>query len=627
MRQYQGISKQRCDSEESGPGDGARRPGRRRLVLPGTAFVLGGLLTLPSVRVDIPAPLDAIALAFGIGAVIVAIFLGRRWRFQVKTADQVGAQWSESFATLKAQEESARDEIGELIGELPIRAWLLEPPNFNLLLERVRRMVDLSNDLTESRRVVARRRETLDDKTSELVETMLDEIGRLTETTTVPVHGDLRTQVNALKDAAGTIQDEVNVAKMDLAKIEADQQKARDELGETANELGALTKRLESFGDGNVDAGLAEVVERLDAGHRAGQLEDELKRDHPNLDELVAQIEKATNDGETWDTLKERLKRAQEARDKAKTAQGNLETIESQEEEAKEDLRKSTKELQALEKKLARFGGGSVDRGLKEVVERLDARQRASQLRAELELEQPDLDDVVVQIHKANADGETWGSLPEDLKAMDESLQDLIDEKGKQGKLIGRLQSEIQSIQREETANQVQGKIELVEAQMLDAQESRDRLFLLAKLVQEADRRFRERHQPALLKQAGKYVDQITGGRYDRIVIGEAGEKFFSLRDPANWQLRKMSDPFSQGIKEQVYFALRLATIDHLDADKERLPLFLDEVFVNWDLRRLDRAFGLVEQVARQRQVFFFTCHEAMAARLEASGGMTIDLS
>ena len=111
-------------------------------------------------------------------------------------------------------------------------------------------------DLTQSRRVVARRRETLDDKTSELVEKMLDEIGRLRETTTVPVHGDLRTQATALQEAVGTIQDEINVAKMDLAKIEADQRKARDELGETANELGAFTKKLERFGDGNVDAGL-----------------------------------------------------------------------------------------------------------------------------------------------------------------------------------------------------------------------------------------------------------------------------------------------------------------------------------------------------------------------------------
>ena len=192
--------------------------------------------------------------------------------------------------------------------------------------------------------------------------------------------------------------------------------------------------------------------------------------------------------------------------------------------------------------------------------------------------------------------------------------------------LSGGWKSEVQRIQGEETADQVRGEIELVNNQMLDAKESRDRLFLLTRLVQEADRRFREEHQPALLKQAGRYVDQITGGRYDRIMIGEAGEKFFSLRDPANSELRKMSDPFSQGIKEQVYFALRLAAIDQLDADMERLPLFLDEVFVNWDPKRLDRAFQLVEQVARQRQVFFFTCHEAMAAKLEDAGAKIFEL-
>ena len=232
----------------------------------------------------------------------------------------------------------------------------------------------------------------------------------------------------------------------------------------------------------------------------------------------------------------------------------------------------------------------------------------------------------MAEIHDAEANGETWHSLSEDLAAIDERLQALSDDGREQGELVGTLKNEVQRIQREETVDQVQGEIELVKDQMLDAKESRDRLFLLAKLVQEADRRFREEHQPALLKQAGKYVDQITGGRYDRIVIGEAGERFFSLRDPANSQLRKMSGPFSQGIKEQVYFALRLAAIDHLDADKERLPLFFDEVFVNWDPQRLGRAFKLVEQVARQRQVFFFTCHEAMAVKLGDVGGKIFEL-
>ena len=38
---------------------------------------------------------------------------------------------------------------------------------------------------------------------------------------------------------------------------------------------------------------------------------------------------------------------------------------------------------------------------------------------------------------------------------------------------------------------------------------------------------------------------------------------------------------------------------------------------MNWDAWRRDRAFGLLERVAEQRQVFVFTCHPAMAAELE----------
>ena len=624
VRKYQGISKQRVDDEDSGPEDGALRPGRGRLVVAVTAVVVGGLLLLPAVGLDTPVPLDDVfAWALGGSAVIVGFFLGTRWRAEVGRADRASARWSKRVATLKSDEQAAREEVGELVGRLPIHGWLLEPPSFNLLLERIRRMVELANDLAESKPVVARRRESLDDETSRLKERMADEIRKLQETTTVPVHEDLRTQANALQEAVGTIQDEINVTKIDLAKTEANVRKARDELRETANGLDTFRRTLASFGDGTADPGLTEVVERLDARQLASQLRAELEREQPDLDELVARIDEAEADGERWDTLKERLKTARKARDEAK---GKLENIESLLEKAKKKRNTFTGELRAFTGRLASFGDGNVDRRLTEAVERLDARHRARQLRAELERDQPDLDEVVAQIHEAEADGETWDSLPEDLKAMDESLQALIDEEPEQGELIGKVKSEIQSIQQEETASQVQGEIEVVEAQILDAKESRDRLFLLARLAQEADRRFRERHQPALLKEAGKYVDQITGGRYDRIVIGEAGEKFFSLRDPANSRLRKMSDPFSQGIKEQVYFALRLAAIDHLDADNERLPLFLDEVFVNWDLQRLDRAFELVEQVARQRQVFFFTCHKAMATKLEDSGGMIIDL-
>ena len=178
VREYQRISKEYqrilVDDKDSGPEDGALRPGWGRLVVAGAAFVVG-LLLLPAV--GLPVPLDDVfAWALGGSAVIVGFFLGTRWRVEVGRANRASARSSKRVATLKSEKEAARDKVGELVGKLPIHAWLLEPPSFNLLLERVRRMVELSNDLAESKLVVARRRESLDDRTSKLRERMADEI-------------------------------------------------------------------------------------------------------------------------------------------------------------------------------------------------------------------------------------------------------------------------------------------------------------------------------------------------------------------------------------------------------------------------------------------------------------------
>lgn len=48
----------------------------------------------------------------------------------------------------------------------------------------------------------------------------------------------------------------------------------------------------------------------------------------------------------------------------------------------------------------------------------------------------------------------------------------------------------------------------------------------------------------------------------------------------------------------------------------ERLPLFLDEVLVNWDGTRLENGLILLKDIAAQRQVFLFTCHQWLIDRL-----------
>jgi uncharacterized protein YhaN len=87
-----------------------------------------------------------------------------------------------------------------------------------------------------------------------------------------------------------------------------------------------------------------------------------------------------------------------------------------------------------------------------------------------------------------------------------------------------------------------------------------------------------------------------------------------------------VGDPISTGTREQVYLALRLAIVDHLDRGGERLPLFLDEAFVNWDPGRLERGLELLRGIAEQRQVFLFTCHPEIVERAERVGAGVVDL-
>jgi uncharacterized protein YhaN len=66
--------------------------------------------------------------------------------------------------------------------------------------------------------------------------------------------------------------------------------------------------------------------------------------------------------------------------------------------------------------------------------------------------------------------------------------------------------------------------------------------------------------------------------------------------------------------------------VDHLDQGKERLPLFIDEAFVNWDAERRDRGLEVLAEASSTRQVFAFTCHPEMAERLGALGACVLRL-
>ena len=167
------------------------------------------------------------------------------------------------------------------------------------------------------------------------------------------------------------------------------------------------------------------------------------------------------------------------------------------------------------------------------------------------------------------------------------------------------------------------GEAAVYEERLQTTERRRDRLALTSSILLHAERRFRDVHGPGFLTAASGYLAAITGGRYDRLLIGEQdGTDRPRLEVLRDGRPIPVGAPLSRGTLEQIHVALRLALVDEVDPHR-LLPLFLDEALVNWDDDRVDGLLPLLTAL-QGRQALFTTCHPALAARLGALGAAVI---
>jgi uncharacterized protein YhaN len=292
-----------------------------------------------------------------------------------------------------------------------------------------------------------------------------------------------------------------------------------------------------------------------------------------------------------------------------------------------ETLARVRAEGAALRARVAAFGDGDVKEGLRRLRVRREAAGQAGRILAELERAHPDLDALRARIGEAEQAGEEWVVDEDALARRKVRLPEMARRVESLARTEAALEQEIQHLAAGETLDRIDGEIEVLGEELRRLERERDRRHVLARLLREADRRFREEHQPELVRRAGEHLEVITGGRYGRVLLSDGtGELAFRVRSEEAPHPVPVEDPLSTGTREQVYLALRLAAVDQLDKEGERLPLFLDETLVNWDPQRRDRGLGLLARIAKGRQVFVFTCHPEAAERLGALGARIVRL-
>lgn len=112
---------------------------------------------------------------------------------------------------------------------------------------------------------------------------------------------------------------------------------------------------------------------------------------------------------------------------------------------------------------------------------------------------------------------------------------------------------------------------------------------------------------PQLNREVSKMMGKLSSGKYRNVMTND--KLAINLVTPETEELVGVNS-LSAGTIDQVYLSMRLAAVTIMEKGKEKLPLFLDEPFSQYDETRIRNAFQLLRDISKERQIFFFTCRQ-----------------
>lgn len=304
--------------------------------------------------------------------------------------------------------------------------------------------------------------------------------------------------------------------------------------------------------------------------------------------------------------LRERVSAAQRRETRAESAQDENEHIERDLERLVHEQRQLELELESLTEALRRVDPDPA-KAARAVDRRRDAAQKAVRLEESLIQEFPDLAQRRDEIDDARKLGVVIDAA--ELERLHAEVERHRREQEQRLGELQRLDVEMTALRDSPQLSEIEGEIERRRTELEQVQIERDRSIVLASVLREAERSFRASHQADILRRASEMLEFISGQRYSQLLLAEDGVNLDVLETREQRKTR-LGSPLSQGLRDQAFFALRLAIAEHLDDGEFRLPLLVDEAFVNWDAPRRARGLELLETVSRQRQVFYFTFDE-----------------
>ena len=198
---------------------------------------------------------------------------------------------------------------------------------------------------------------------------------------------------------------------------------------------------------------------------------------------------------------------------------------------------------------------------------------------------------------------ELWESASEQLDQTQAEMKVLLDERG-------ALRQEQRILTDDRTLAERQLELSCVEKQIKVARQTWREYATVNRVLERIRVHYEANRQPETLAEATKYMTKLTGGEYTRVWTPLADDVLL-VENSSGESIRV--DFLSRGTREQLFLSVRLALTATFARRGVSLPMVLDDVLVNFDAIRAQRAAEvLCNFAAGGHQLLVFTCHEHM---------------
>ena len=259
----------------------------------------------------------------------------------------------------------------------------------------------------------------------------------------------------------------------------------------------------------------------------------------------------------------------------------------------------------------------------------LEAAERSSENLLQLKRDQESLEQQILEAGEgaslaeleseaAHADADR---LPAEITELERNIEEELQPLQRQlAEEKGRLQKELELMDGSDTVALLAEESQSLLADIRSHAEQYVRVKLAARILRDQIEEYRKQNQGPLIRRASEHFAALTGNSFSSL------QTDFNMKDePVLVGIRPDDarvhvEGMSAGTRDQLYLALRLASLEKYIQSAGPMPFIVDDILVDFDDQRSKAALERLSELSQKTQVILFTHHMRLVEQAKELG-------